>query len=77
MEVQQHLLPKASPRLPGLDIAGASFYCDETGGDYFDYLDCAATSGDCDVALGDVTGHGISAALFMGISLGVWALSPA
>ncbi|MHC1711479.1 MAG: SpoIIE family protein phosphatase [Solidesulfovibrio sp.] len=66
MEVQQNLLPKAPPTLPGLDIAGATFFCDETGGDYFDYLQfmpAGATA--CDVVLGDVTGHGISAALFM------------
>jgi len=66
MEVQQNLLPKAPPKLPGLDIAGATFFCDETGGDYYDYLQFAQrTTVDCDVVLGDVTGHGISAALFM------------
>ncbi|MFA7431124.1 MAG: HAMP domain-containing protein, partial [Rhodospirillaceae bacterium] len=36
-EVQQALLPQKSPDLPGFDIAGRSLYCDETGGDYFDY----------------------------------------
>jgi phosphoserine phosphatase RsbU/P len=66
MEVQQNLLPKAPPSLPGLDIAGATFFCDETGGDYFDYLQFMSSGDtDCDVVLGDVTGHGISAALFM------------
>ena len=66
MEVQQNLLPQAPPKLPGLDIAGATFFCDETGGDYFDYLHFTPQYGNgCDVILGDVTGHGISAALFM------------
>jgi len=66
MEVQQLLLPKGPPHLPGLDIAGATFYCDETGGDYFDYLQFAPRDGDgCDIVLGDVTGHGVAAALFM------------
>jgi len=66
MEVQQHLLPKGPPHLLGLDIAGATFFCDETGGDYFDYLQFTSQYGNgCDVVLGDVTGHGISAALFM------------
>lgn len=66
MEVQQHLLPKGPPHLPGLDIAGATFYCDETGGDYFDYLQFAPREANgCDVVLGDVTGHGVAAALFM------------
>ena len=37
-EVQQHLLPGSAPKIQGLDIAGKSIYCEETGGDYFDYL---------------------------------------
>ncbi len=61
-EVQQSLLPKATPRVKGLDIAGRSIYCEETGGDYFDYLH----AGDpLHIVVGDVSGHGISAALLM------------
>ena len=37
-EVQQNLLPREDPVVEGLDVAGQSIYCDETGGDYFDYL---------------------------------------
>jgi len=37
-EVQQNLLPREDPVVKGLDVAGQSIYCDETGGDYFDYL---------------------------------------
>ena len=33
MEVQQNLLPRSNPSVKGLDIAGKSVYCDETGGD--------------------------------------------
>ena len=36
MKVQQKLLPDDDPKIPGLDIAGKSIYCDETGGDYYD-----------------------------------------
>ena len=53
--------------MPGLDIAGRSLYCQETGGDYFDYIPLADPAGGlrlC-VAVGDVVGHGISAALLM------------
>ena len=32
MEVQQHLLPRRAPEIEGLDIAGQSIYCEETGG---------------------------------------------
>ena len=35
-EVQQNLLPRKDPVVKGLDVAGQSIYCDETGGDYFD-----------------------------------------
>jgi sigma-B regulation protein RsbU (phosphoserine phosphatase) len=67
MEVQQNLLPAAPPSLSGLDIAGRSLYCQETGGDYFDYIFRSGPAGTrrlC-VAVGDVVGHGISAALLM------------
>jgi sigma-B regulation protein RsbU (phosphoserine phosphatase) len=65
-EVQQNLLPAANPRIKGLDIAGTSIYCDETGGDYYDFI---VKDGDQDapigIAIGDVSGHGISSALLM------------
>jgi sigma-B regulation protein RsbU (phosphoserine phosphatase) len=66
MEVQQNLLPKNRPNYKGLDIAGKSIYCDETGGDYFDYHDLGERAQNkIGVAIGDVSGHGISAALLM------------
>jgi phosphoserine phosphatase RsbU/P len=66
MEVQQRLLPKKPPRVEGLDIAGHSTYCDETGGDYYDFLILDEASPDhVIVALGDVMGHGVAAALVM------------
>jgi sigma-B regulation protein RsbU (phosphoserine phosphatase) len=61
-EVQQSLLPDAIPRVAGLDVAGRSIYCEETGGDYFDYLKAGAN---LHVVVGDVSGHGIAAALLM------------
>jgi phosphoserine phosphatase RsbU/P len=68
VEVQQNLLPASPPSVPGLDIAGRSLYCQETGGDYFDYIfrppGPAGPPSLC-VAVGDVVGHGISAALLM------------
>ena len=66
MEVQQNLLPKKIPRVSGLDIAGQSIYCDETGGDYYDFLDVSRLNGyQLGIAVGDVSGHGIQAALLM------------
>ena len=66
MEVQQRLLPAGPPSIEGLDIAGRSIYCDETGGDYYDFLDLSRLGPHyLGVAVGDVTGHGIAAALLM------------
>jgi len=65
-EVQMNLLPSRPPGVRGLDVAGLSIACDETGGDYFDYIDCSGWQADSVVvAVGDVTGHGVAAALLM------------
>ena len=49
-----------------MDIAGTSIYCDETGGDYFDYLTTDDTAaGQLAVVVGDVSEHGIPSALLM------------
>ncbi|MBI1733199.1 MAG: SpoIIE family protein phosphatase [Gammaproteobacteria bacterium] len=66
MEVQQRLLPLHTPEYFGLEIAGHSDYCEETGGDYFDYLELRARPADIAVvAIGDVSGHGVAAAMIM------------
>jgi sigma-B regulation protein RsbU (phosphoserine phosphatase) len=65
-EIQQNLLPKDTFKLDGFDVAGKSVYCDETGGDYFDFIPAV---GGLDrkfgVVIGDVSGHGIPSALLM------------
>lgn len=66
-EVQRNLLPAAPPAIPGLDIAARSLYCQETGGDYYDFIARGAETGRrswC-IAVGDVVGHGVPAALLM------------
>ena len=66
MEVQQNLLPKTNPQIEGLDIAGKSIYCDETGGDYYDFLEVGDPGdGKIGVVVGDVSDHGIPSALLM------------
>jgi sigma-B regulation protein RsbU (phosphoserine phosphatase) len=66
MEVQQNLLPRKMPMIKGLDIAARSIYCDETGGDLYDFLEIDDCNADCiGIAVGDVSGHGIPAALLM------------
>jgi len=65
-EVQQSLLPKSNLKINGFDIAGKSVYCDETGGDYYDFISIGNNNKQkIGVAIGDVSGHGISSALLM------------
>ncbi|MEE9613060.1 MAG: SpoIIE family protein phosphatase [Desulfatiglandales bacterium] len=65
-EVQQSLLPKRTPEGKHFDLAGGSLYCDETGGDYYDYIELPNLGSDVyGVVVGDVSGHGISSALLM------------
>jgi len=65
-EVQQNLLPKSNLKINGFDIAGKSIYCDETGGDYYDFIIIDdAVEQKIGVAIGDVSGHGIPSALLM------------
>jgi sigma-B regulation protein RsbU (phosphoserine phosphatase) len=66
MEVQQSLLPQKVPEIEGFDIAGKSIYCDETGGDYYDFIEFSDVNGEhLGIAVGDVAGHGIAPALLM------------
>ncbi|AMK11261.1 PP2C family protein-serine/threonine phosphatase [Pseudodesulfovibrio indicus] len=65
-EVQQSLLPIDAPTFLGADIAAVSKYCDETGGDYYGFIPRDTVDGkSLVVAVGDVSGHGIPAALMM------------
>jgi sigma-B regulation protein RsbU (phosphoserine phosphatase) len=62
-EVQRTLLPAGPPKVAGFDLAGTSLYCNETGGDYYDYV--LLPQGRLGIVVADVSGHGIDAALFM------------
>jgi serine phosphatase RsbU (regulator of sigma subunit) len=64
--VQHKLLPKSDPRVAGFDISGRSIWCDETGGDYYDFLYPAVNGHKrIGIVVGDVTHHGIPSALLM------------
>ena len=62
-KIQLAFFPKASPKLEGFSIAGASRPAQETGGDYFDFI--PFSSGYLMINLGDVSGHGLGAAMIM------------
>lgn len=61
--IQQSLLPKSSPVFDRLDIAGISIPALTVGGDYFDYIRLGEKK--LLVVVADVSGKGMSAALYM------------
>jgi serine phosphatase RsbU (regulator of sigma subunit) len=78
--IQLESLPQTTPDIAGLQVAGISIPALEVGGDYYDYLNGDART--LTVIVGDVSGKGTSAALYMskvqGIlrSLHAFGLSP-
>ncbi len=62
-EVQERLFPQEMPELPGAKIAGFCRPALGVGGDYYDIIDIG--DGRVGLAIGDVSGKGISAALLM------------
>ncbi len=63
-QIHLSLLPEAPPALPGWRVAAWAQSCDQTGGDYYDFIELP--DGGLDAVIGDVSGHGIAAALLMG-----------
>jgi sigma-B regulation protein RsbU (phosphoserine phosphatase) len=65
-EIQQKLMPKSDPNVEGFDIVGKSIWCDETSGDYYDFIHPEDWGQEkIGIVVADVIGHGISAALLM------------
>jgi sigma-B regulation protein RsbU (phosphoserine phosphatase) len=62
-EVQEHLFPQRLPAISGLDYGALCRPAREVGGDYYDFLELPG--GKLGVAIGDVSGKGIGAALMM------------
>jgi sigma-B regulation protein RsbU (phosphoserine phosphatase) len=72
-EVQTTLFPQSPAFLPGFEVHGTSLPARTVGGDYFDFIfgygpgggPEGAPAGHVTLALGDISGKGISAALLM------------
>ncbi len=62
-EIQRSLLPESPPRLPGYQITGFNSPSRWVGGDYYDFI--PLPNGRWGIAIGDVSGKGISASLLM------------
>ena len=63
-QIQENLLPKAPPEIPGYEIAGMSIpHHDGVGGDYYGYIQ--EPDGSWGLVIADVAGKGMQAALLM------------
>lgn len=62
-EIQRSFLPDSDPVIAGYDIAGKNIPSEQVGGDYYDFINI--TGGQLGVAVGDVSGKGIPAAIIM------------
>jgi phosphoserine phosphatase RsbU/P len=62
-EVQERLFPQKRPEVAGLDYSGKCRTALGVGGDYYDFL--TLPEGKLGIALGDISGKGIAAALMM------------
>jgi sigma-B regulation protein RsbU (phosphoserine phosphatase) len=62
-EVQNQLFPRSAPAMKTIELFGACQPARMVSGDYFDYL--CLPNGNLALAIGDVAGKGISAALLM------------
>ncbi|HUA13705.1 MAG TPA: GAF domain-containing SpoIIE family protein phosphatase [Verrucomicrobiae bacterium] len=68
--IQQALLPKSSPYIPGFAISGRSVPARAVGGDWYDFI--SFPDGRWGIVLADVSGKGTAAALLMSATRGAF-----
>lgn len=64
-DVQQRLFPHRLPKVKGIEYAGQCRPAQSIGGDYYDFFD--TPNGQFGLAIGDVSGKGVPAALLMAV----------
>jgi len=67
--IQQNLLPRAAPSLPGFHLEAQCVLAGAVGGDWYDYI--ALSQGRVAIVLADVSGKGMPAALLMSATRGI------
>lgn len=67
-EIQETLLPQVVPQVPGLQISGRILPARQVGGDFFHFFS-VGDGHQLGVAVGDVSGKGIPAALYMAVAI--------
>jgi serine phosphatase RsbU (regulator of sigma subunit) len=66
--IQRRMIPEKAPLIPGLDIAATYIPCFDVGGDFYDFLQ--VSNNGVAVAIADVIGKGIPAAIMMSLFRG-------
>jgi serine phosphatase RsbU (regulator of sigma subunit) len=64
--IQKNILPTESPQIPGIELAATNIPAREVGGDFYDYV--PVQDGLWGLTIADVSGKGMAAAIFMGLS---------
>ncbi len=64
--IQRSILPRARPRLPGFSLGMLIEPMRSVGGDFYDFIPLGGDR--LGIVVGDVSGHGVPAALFMGLT---------
>lgn len=59
--IQQGLMPREKPQIPGFEVVGWNRPAEETGGDYYDWI--KLEDGRFAICIADVTGHGLGPAM--------------
>jgi sigma-B regulation protein RsbU (phosphoserine phosphatase) len=79
--VQRSMLPKSTPTVEGYEFATLFEPCDQVSGDFYDAFRLVPAEGVADSAtgrialvIGDVSGHGLEAALVMGMAKKAFSL---
>jgi serine phosphatase RsbU (regulator of sigma subunit) len=68
-KAQQHMLPDAPPRAPGLEISAICNPSRDVGGDFYDFL--TLPDNKIGVVVADVSGKGVPASLYMTLTKGL------
>jgi len=71
-ELQMSMLPAASPKIEGYEIAAISISAREVGGDFYDFIEMGSDK--LGFVIGDVTGKSVSGALVMSASRSIFRM---
>jgi len=70
-DAQMALLPQGDPQVPGFEVTGACLPTYEVGGDFYDFFPLDPEGGVLGIAVGDVSGKGMRAAMTAALASGM------